>query len=185
MPFNIDTFKASLENDGYLKNSHFQVAFNPPTLMGNSFNITDMIRFRAESISVPGISIQTVDNYRYGVGPTQKFAHNANFNESRITMITDINGLIYNFWHEWARGIFQHSGTEINDSRIPTYTNEYKNNYTTTIQIVVFDMYGDPVKVINLYNAFPTSINDIPMNWNDNNITKLNVSLTFSNFTIS
>jgi len=46
-------------------------------------------------------------------------------------------------------------------------------------------MYGNTIQRINLYEAFPISIREIPLSWNDTgNLMRLAVSISFSEFTI-
>ena len=183
MPFNIDTFKSSIENDGYLKNSHFQVGFVPPILLGINSNVSNMIRFRTDSFTAPGINILAADINRYGVGPSQKQPYNVAFNEASIGVLVDQNGDLYNMWNEWIRRIFEHSGQA--STQIPSYSVEYKDNYSTTIQIIMFDQTGEPVKTIDLFQAFPLTISNVPLNWSDNSLVKLNINLTYASYTIT
>jgi hypothetical protein len=51
------------------------------------------------------------------------------------------------------------------------------------MMIVLYNDLGETVKTINLYDAFPSSIREIPLAWNDNqNLMRLSVSITYSQF---
>ena len=51
--------------------------------------------------------------------------------------------------------------------------------------IVLYDDFGNTVKTINLYDAFPSSIKEIPLAWNDSqSLLRLSVSITYSSYTI-
>jgi hypothetical protein len=139
------------------------------------------MRFRTESVKLPGITILTSDNNKYGVGPTQKFPHSANFNENSLSIVCDREGNIWNFWYEWARSIFQFNGT---DNAVPGYYAEYKDNYSTTIQVQTFNQEGDIVQTINMFEAFPTSVQDIPLNWGNGEIVKLTAGVTFASYSV-
>ena len=199
MPFNINTFKTNIEDFGYLKTSYFQVTITPPPILQDSANynnneaasintIIQNISFRGDQIKIPGIVLNTVDINRYGVGPTQKMPISAQFDEISFSMISDDSGDIWQFWHNWAKGIFDFTGAAYaskgNPNRLATYTNEYRDNYATTIEIKIFDDYGNLAQTIDLYEAYPSAVRDVPFSWGDQNILKVNVNLTFKEYTI-
>jgi hypothetical protein len=61
MPFNIDTFKSEIEQNGYMKNNHFRIALRPPRIF-NDVAAANALSFRAESIKIPGVQILSADN---------------------------------------------------------------------------------------------------------------------------
>ena len=112
MPFNIDSFKSNIDNNGYLKNNQFEVILNPPPVLldtslnnlgtpRNVRNITDALRFRIEQVRVPGVNLLMTDVNRYGVGPTQKQPINAMFNETSFSILVDGYGEIWQLWYNW------------------------------------------------------------------------------------
>jgi hypothetical protein len=51
--------------------------------------------------------------------------------------------------------------------------------------IVIYNEVGEVAKTINLYEAWPSSIREIPLGWNDNeNLVRLAVSITYSGYTM-
>jgi hypothetical protein len=181
MPFNISNFKSNLEDYGYLKNNHFQVSLRPPTVIRGGNNVANQMRFRAESVKVPGISILSADISRYGAGPTQKQPYSAQFGENSISILCDKNGEIWNFWYNWTQAIFQFNG---NISSVPSYLTDYKDNYSTTTEIIMYDQEGNPVRTIDMFQSFPTSISDVSLNWGSSELIKLNIGMTYSSYTI-
>ena len=84
MSFNIDRFKANIEDYGYAKQNKFEVFVQSPkflqgkTLQVNNTeigmtNINDFLRFRIDQVRVPGVTLLSSDVNRYAVGPLQKF----------------------------------------------------------------------------------------------------------------
>ena len=201
MPFNIDSFKANIQTDGYIKANQFEVIFVPPPILYNT-NINNLgtplstiltasnMRFRIEQVRAPGVSLFSSDIPRYGIGPTQKMPFNAQFQETTFSILCDGFGDIWQFWYNWLRAINEFSGTDSSRvglaNRIPRYTNEYKENYSTIMQIIIYDQYGNVIHRINMYEAFPTSIRESQLSWGDNqNLMRLAVSITYSSFTLN
>ena len=198
MPFNISSFKANIKDYGYLQTNKYEIYVKPPDVLlnnsiinflgvSNNVDIVKLIKFRTEEVYLPGISIQSADVSRYGIGPTQKFPFNAQFNEIRLTLVSDGYSQIWQFWYHWLRSVFEFSGADRlrAGNRLPTYTAEYKNNHSSIIQIIVYDNLGNAIQKINLYEAFPTSMREIPVSWKENNeLLKFSIMLTFKEFTL-
>jgi len=212
MPFNIDTFRNQISNKGYLTNNKFEVIVtSPPMILGGFFSnlmnfnfggllgslgdvvssssVTSQLKYRIDQIRAPGITLVSADTQRYGVGTSQKMPFTSQFNEISISMTSDGYGDIWQFWYNWIRGIHEFTGTTSSligvGTSLPSYAVEYKDNYSTTIELVIYDLYGKPALKIDLFEAFPVSIKDIPLSWGDqNNLMSINVGLSFTDFTI-
>jgi hypothetical protein len=189
MPFNIDSFKANIDEYGYLQNNKYEArVYTPPFLAGGinggGDRMASIMRFRIDTVRAPGIQILSADNNRYGVGPTQKQPINAQFNEISISFIVDENGEIWQFWYDWVRGIYEFTSDNVTN-RQGRYSSRYKNEYASFMQILVFDNYGNTAKTFNIYEVFPTSINETSLSWNDTNqVLKLGVTLSYKEFNI-
>lgn len=188
MPFNINSFRSHIEKSGYLLNNKFEVAILPPPVMQNeNENITEYVRFRSEGIVSPGINLITYDIQRYGIGTTSKYPIAAQLNEINISFVSDKYGDLWAFWHNWAKECFQHSGIQSDlaaTPSIPTYTAKYKEEYATTGQITVFNQMGERTIDINLYETYPVGIREIPLDWNDSELVKIDVVLTYKEFIV-
>lgn len=201
MAFNIDEFKANIQSGGLLQTNRFDVLIVPPAILrnqtintgGNSVSVTDTVnimRYRCESVRVPGVNLQLTPNQRYGIGPTQNFVHNVEFKDTQISMIADGFGDIWQFWYAWLREAFQFTGTNqaiggVGSNQQPTYTSRYKDEYAATMAIIVYDTFGNGVLEFVLNQAFPYALDEVALNWGEqNNLVRLNIGITFKDFTI-
>lgn len=202
MAFNINRLKENAAGYGYLKRNKFEVFVQSPRLFQNSTlnvdgretsvnNLNRLHRFRIEQVNAPGVSLISSDINRYGIGPTQKMPYNAQFSDTTFSILVDRNTDLWDFWYNWTNAVFNFNGQEpsgnnlITGKRIPTYTSRYKDDYSTIMMIVIYNDLGETVKTINLYDAFPSSIREIPLSWNDNqNLLRLSISITYSSYTI-
>lgn len=191
--FNIEKFRSQLANHGYLDNNSFEVFIQPPPILLNSSisnqgtpsNISDITKnlaFRIDQVRAPGISIMSADINRYGVGPTQKMPYNAQFSEVNISVLGDHFCEFWQFWYHWTRAIFEFNTK--NTAVAPSYSADYKENYSSIVMIVIYDHYGNMVQKINLFQAFPTGLREFPLSWGDSNLMKINVSLAYTEYTI-
>ncbi len=200
MAFNISSFKTNIADSGFLQTNRFEVMVTPPPVMrnkalnnlGTSINvntITQLMTFRCESARLPGVNLTLNPNARYGIGPNQNFVHNAEFKDTQICLLADGYGDIYQFWYQWIRACFQHNGVDSatvgQSSQLPSYTAAYKDDYAGVISINVYDAHGNGIMRVNLNQAFPFCLDEVPLNWGDNNnLMRLNVGLTFKDYTL-
>jgi len=155
----------------------------------NTDEIMGDLRYRIEQVRVPGVQLMMADIPKFGVGPTQKMPFSATFQETTFSVLVDQSADNWQLWHNWVRAVFEFGGSEagssINGNKLPTYTVEYKDVYSTTVQIVIYDQFGNTVQRINLYEAYPTSIREIPLNWGDQQgLMRLAVSMAYTEYTL-
>jgi hypothetical protein len=200
MPFNINSFKSNVKDYGYLKTNLFEVYINPPRiLLGKMINntgteasvkaINDMQRFRIDQVRAPGISLASADVSRNAVGPTQKQPYNAQYSELSFSILCDAKGFVWHYWYNWLNSIFEFNAYEDSNlaviNQLPSYASEYKDNYATTMQIVIYNQTGGIAQRINILEAFPTALREVAFAWGDNgNMVKINVSISYSYYTM-
>ena len=200
MPFNINTFRADYEKNGYLLNNSFQVFVPPPQIFtGSSINnngtlidaraMTRELTFRAEAFKAPGMIISDNLVNRYGIGIPQKYPSNARVTDGKLVFVSDKYGSLWQFWYQWVNQIFGFAGadnavgsTVVNSTA--TYQLEYKEKYAVTMTVLVYDNVGNVAQTINLYNCYPNAIEDTPLHWGNKELMRINVDITFRDFSI-
>jgi hypothetical protein len=202
MSFNINNFKQNIDSLGYIKNNKFEVYVQAPRFLRNKAmringrrypisRINNILKFRIEQVRTPSVSLLSLDTNRFGIGPTQKMPFNAQYFDTTFSILLDRNTDLWDYWYNWTNAIFNFNGKEPSSNnpfvggRIPSYTVEYKDEYSTTMMIIIYDDTGRIIKTINLYEAFPSSIREIQLAWNDNiNLMRLSITVTYSNYSI-
>jgi len=202
--FNIAEFKGNISSGGILQNNKFVVFIPIPPFIfqtffndiGNAlFNVTSSYNFlyRAEQASIPGISIQTQDVRRMGMGVAEKMPYNVAFQDTSISFLADSKGDIHRFFYSWLSNIANFKQSALGTiasafgfgSSGPSYEVDYKSNYATDIYIFVFDNVGNMVKTITLYDAYPVSLSETPLDWSSTNTAmKINVGITFKQWSL-
>lgn len=200
MPFNINSFKENIAQYGTIQTNKFELYVSPPPILQNkvlnnntvetSINeITNIMKFRTDEVSTPGVTIFNADVNRYGIGPTQKQPFSALFNEITISIINDSECNVWQFWHNWIRGIFeftsQISNTNQTINKIPNYKSEYKENYSSVMQLVIYDNFGRNVQNIRFYQAFPIAMRENSFNWMETDeLLSVSVNISFTEYAI-
>lgn len=185
MPFNINSFKTNIKDYGYLDNNSFEVLVQTPRALSAGLSGTQIAQnmsFRIDQVRAPGINLMTADINRYGIGPTQKHVINAQFQEIYFSVLCDEFAEIWDYWYEWTRLCFQYNGTQ--NGAGPSYTAEYKDNFSSTVVIQIFDHFGNLVRSLNLFEAFPTSLREVPLAYGDPGLLKINVAMMYTEYTV-
>jgi hypothetical protein len=181
MPFNINEFSTQIGLLGVLKPNKFDVQIIPNNnnFYDNNDPLLIAINFRAEQFALPGVTIKVNDINRYGIGPKQKFATNVAYQTVSMTLVETEQALILKFFTQWMNKIFKMSGSR--PFYKPAYLTRYKDSYVATIKITNYDDTGKENNVTLLKDAFPISISDIPLSWNDNNnLLRIKIEFAFT-----
>jgi hypothetical protein len=199
MPFNVQAFKENINTFGYLDNNSFDVIIKTPNVLQNAVlnnqgtnsditRIAKNLKLRVEQIRAPGIQLMTSQIQRYGIGTVQNMPINAQFQDIYLTLLVDHFSEIWQYWYNWANIVFGFNGLESANgptvNSFPSYQAEYKDNYSTVIQIIIYDHFGNAIQKINLYEAFPTGIREVPLAWGDPNLMRLNVTISYTSYAL-
>lgn len=189
--FNIQNFSKQINKNGVLRNNKFLMSFTPPKILldhrSYKNEVIKNIEFWCDSFNIPGVSLATSEIRRYGYGVMEKKPYVPMFNDITFTFYNDSSSYILSYFQSWLRLISNYdtfqgiNGTNrgVINNHLP-YEMSYKDDYTTTIQLTVFKDTGEKSIRINCTSAFPISVGDLPMNWNDTgSIMKIPVVMTF------
>lgn len=187
--FNIGVFKAELNNKKLLKPNLFIVEFSIPNVLIGTTNYRDNLQtvktleYWCEATTLPGMMVQTYQGQRYGYGTTEQRPLMNVYGEIQIDVLMDAETLNYDFFFDWMNSIINtkmidgpnEENTELNvnsfGSKIKSvpYELTYKEDYSASIGIMIYDQTGFLTKKLILRDAFPKSIGDIRLAWSDNN----------------
>jgi len=180
--FKISDFKSNIQNNGVLQTNKFLVEIgdfnrNLSNQQIGTGTISELMKFRAESVNIPGVSLDTLSTRRYGIGPTQKIAQGVNFPDISISFIDDAKNSVWKYLYGWLNYIYQFTGS----SNKPAYTLKWKEEYVVDIIIHVYNVEGKEVTTIKLKEAFPTNLNDIGLSWSEtNNLLRTTASFSYT-----
>jgi hypothetical protein len=201
----ISRFQSSISQKGVLPTNRFRIQFAlPPYLrevvLQNLFDkfideqITELVTLRCEAASFPGMNMTLMEQPRIGYGPLEFMPHNAVLSDVQLTFLVDAFGDVHRLFYEWhnrmvnisgSKGQSRLSGTE--GSRYAPFEVGYKSDYSTDIQIFVYDRDSEtqPVMQAKIYKAFPTDLPSIPLSWNSNDeLIRLTIPFKYTDFDI-
>lgn len=194
MAFSVNEMMAHINGvNGLSKSSKFMAYFrkypNGIAQMGTDRELS----FLCDAVSVPGISYQTDEIRSSGYGNIEKRPYATIYQDVTLNFFCDNDGLVVDFMHKWLQAVFnfndKSSPDSISNRGLPPNTFAYPKDYFGTIEIVqYFDEDEDQKEVfsIQLQEAYPISMGDIQLDWNNQDtLTKIAVTFTYTYWTSS
>ena len=196
--FNIDTFRTEINKAGIVSTHSYLVTFgrfNSESSTARPIaqfldNESEMLPMRCDSAILPGIRLLKDETIRrYGYGPIERVPYAVQFNDITLNWVLDRNSKILDFFNQWMRMVvnFDSAGgrdmqTERaqGDLSFAPYEMGYKDDYVIPkMNIFIYDNENDQIAVYEIFDVFPSAINDVPVAWGEQD-TPLRLSIEFS-----
>lgn len=193
--FNIETFRSEFSKDNFVSTHSYLVTFskfNSQSRILSRFvdNNASLLTMRCDNAILPGVRLLKDETIRrYGYGPIERVPYGVQFNDITLNWIADSQGKIVEFFNYWMRSIVNYDSaggrdmqttSRINGLTVSPYEIGYKDNYANPkMNIFIYDHQLDQVIIYELFDAFPSAINDVPVAWGEQD-TMLKYSIEFS-----
>ena len=185
-------FLSFLNRYGVAKTSHFRLHI-PLTLKGpgtEAFSESERVMgLRCEATELPGRQLVSNDSRTYG--PTYKTPYQSLYQEITLNFIETGNFMIRGFFEIWMDKIFNSSTNQL------SYPNTYRVDTTLTQYDVMDGSRPNSVTepetlraslktaaIWNMYNSFPTAINQMPVSWAEDGLHRVTVTMAFEWYTL-
>ena len=181
MTFNIRAFKSVLNSvNGLVKANKFQVLIVPKLQLGDIRTIT----FLCDQATLPGVAWTTQDVRHTGYGNFAKRPTNATFSDVTLGFFVDSNSNVMEFFHRWMSNINNFDRSNPGERNgLPLYQFNYPEEYEAVVEITTFDDENFPVTTIKLNDAFPVSVADQQLSWeNQNSLLRMQVTLAYDSW---
>jgi hypothetical protein len=192
MAFNIAEFNADIGKSSIAYTSHFEgwilggpgsYTGKPPNVLRNS-GLSDGMRFRIESLNMPGRTLTTLDqNYH---GPTRSIPYRFTQQPVTMTIILSKDMREREVFMRWQDFFVGNARNNINQQSITSpFDTRYYEDGIGTIKILQYsyteggDNEFELQTEILLNEAYPISVNDIGMSWGDEGYAKLQVEIRY------
>lgn len=154
MAFNVSEFRSKMALDGARPNL-FKVSISP---LSNYFGNSTNLEYFVKSAQIPGSTVGVVtQDY---MGRQVKFAGNRTFNDWTMTVLNDENFSYRSQLENWMNGINGHISNVRKDGG--------QASYVQTVTITQLAKTNVAARTYTLYNAFPTDISSIDLDWGSN-----------------
>ena len=180
MSFDVNKFVAQTNQTGLAKENNFYVIVNLPAKFSES-NLSRELVFRMDTASMPGRSIQTIDNRHYG--PLRRIGHLPTHLEVGTSIILSEDMREKVFFEQWQDLI---SGDyRAQESKSPEKHSNigYYDDYVGTVEIVQFNEKSQETHVVKLIEAYPYQVQPLNLSWASEEFHRLNVSFSYRYYT--
>lgn len=168
------------------------------------------LTFFCSAANLPGLILETDSTRRYGIGPLQKVPVSVSYPDLNLLFYGDNSGYINKFLRYWMNSIVMNNfngpvnssevrntnpldptSIEVNSEDGPYYSKapyefEYKNLYSKTIEISLFDPDSNRFETRTFLDAYPIAIGDVNLSWaNTDEFMRIPVNITYSRYITS
>jgi hypothetical protein len=168
MSGSINDFKSSFYKD-IARTSRFDVNIATPLILIPYVSTAKNLTYRCEAAQLPGRTFATTEQ-KIGSNPVEKYPYLSTYNDIDLTFIVsdDMNEKV--FFDNWLE--------LINPSYNFNY--QYKSNYATVITINQYDVTGALSYQVDLFDAYPISMNQLDLDWSSEGNHKLVVTFAYT-----
>lgn len=168
----VDEMKAQMSKRGGLAvNNRFVVEFNLPPALQGRFNADPRTHYiLCESVQVPGIAIATAE-YSQANQKVEKMPYTYTTDDIALTFLQPNDMYFRKLFDVWTNAVISRGNYILN----------YKNEYSSTLNIHILDRAGNKIYSTKFIEAYPINISTIDLsNTGENEILKMTVSMTYS-----
>jgi hypothetical protein len=186
--------------------SNFECSFQPPSLvvnwlnqrknagLGNHSSLQDqLISLSCSEAALPGSSLATHEINNDFTGVTERHAYRRQYDDrASFTFYVDSNYEIVYFFENWIAYIVNEQRNDSDafgpgmDKRNFSYRVNFPKNYQQTIYITKFEKdYSRRPLVYSFIQAYPISIDSMPVSYDSSQLLKCTVSFTYSRYIIN
>ena len=168
MAGSISEFKSTFTKD-LARANRFDVNIPIPLTLIPYIKSAKNLMYRCENANLPGRSLMTTEQ-KIGSNPIEKYPYMTAYNDIDLTFIVDGDMNQKIFFDAWLN--------YINPSY--NYNFRYKSDYATVITINQYDVTNQISYSINLYDAYPVSMNQLDLDWSSDSPHKLSVTFAYT-----
>jgi hypothetical protein len=159
-------------NTDLARPNRFEVLIpNPPAGIPDFGNFTERLTFRCENADLPSRTFATTEQ-KFGSAPVEKYPYQTSYNETNLTFIVSDDMLERKFFDGWLNLI----------NPTNTYNFAYRDTYATSITVRQFNLMNDITYSVELFNAYPVTVNQLDLDWSSDGHHKLTVVIAYTHW---
>lgn len=177
MAFSINEFRNTFADYEPASPAYYEVHIvrQPEAFLQNEDTYSeDSLRYRCISCSLPGKAINTTERLTYG--PTRKIALSSVYQDITFSFIVSDDKAELKYFNSWHNFIINNTL----NTNVQTHDVGYYEKYVGNLTIQHFDKTDETDYRIQLLEAYPINVEEIPLSWdNTNEFIRVNVTMAY------
>ena len=170
----IRQFVASVKKEGLALSNRFSARVGlPKTLQGRGYTpeTSKKLFLYCDTATLPGIAYSTTAARTYG--EIREMPYERTFDPVVLTFYIDNSFIVKGFFEDWQNSIQNNVTREI----------QFYDNYTTLVDIFVYDVANNSRYLCRLHEAYPKIVAPIQLDYASKDVMKLNVTMQYKYWT--
>jgi len=165
--FNVGNLVSTLSSSGGLLEPNMSLLemTAPLALAGDS----RPVNFLCNSMNLPTRSMDVIDHKRHGYGVSDKRVQGGSYGDLVLSFFVSNDGEPIVFFNEWMDNIFYTDASSgqsaVSRNGTQVFNIRYRKSYTVDMSVLVFDKTQTQILKYTFYEAFPTNIGDVQLEW--------------------
>jgi len=164
---NLNEFIGSIKTQGLMRSNRYAINFSLPRNVQNSGSDLRSILLFCDSVTLPGVTISTTPALTYG--EIREMPYEKLFAPVTFTFFMDTAMNVKQVFDNWQAAIVDPV----------TRQTGYYDDYTTDIEITVFDINDNSRYSVKLYQAYLKDLGQISMDYANKDVMKLPVTMQY------
>lgn len=167
MSGSINDFKSSFKTD-LARTNRFDVNIPVPLTLLPYVSSAKDLKYRCEAAQLPGRTLATLEQRTYG--PVEKYPYMNTYNDIDMVFLVDDDMNQKVFFDAWMNYI----------NPLYNYNFRYKSDYSTVLTVNQYDVNGQLSYSVNIFDAYPVSMNQLDLDWAGEGVHKLSVTFAYT-----
>ena len=165
----LNEFISSVKTEGLMRSSRFAVSFSLPGVIGPGKFSQDLrkILLYCDNINLPGLTVETTPAKTFG--EVREMPYQKQYDNINMGFYVDNNMSVKLLFDAWMNAIQDPVSRTFN----------YYKDYTTDINIEVYDIANKSKYAVTLFQAYPKTLNAVQMDYGNKEVMKLSVSMNY------
>lgn len=159
-------FVAKLKTNSISTTNRFSVVFSSPKVISTQTDLQSLLLY-CNASTLPGININTTPNISYG--DNYEVPYEKIYSPVTLEFYMDSDFVVKDYFDNWIQNVIDPVTRQV----------QYYEDYTTDINIIVHDKNNKNVYLCTLYDAYPKTMSDMQLSYENKDIARLQVLFAY------
>ena len=165
-------FISELREKGVARTNHYALMINlPPQLEFHRTTSLKTVLLYCNAVQLPGVNISTTQQRIFG--KARNVPNDLTFGDLTMTFYVDTAMEVKALFEDWMQVIYHPTRGSVG----------WYEDYAKDVKIMVEDMHEQSVYEVTLHNAFPKTMGDIQLGYDQSGVMMLSITWSYTHWT--